>query len=177
MSLIERRYAEALIDISVENGAIDGYQQEFQNVVDVYNKEQELKFFLLNPRVNTDAKKDVLKKVFSDSVNSNVVNFLMLLLDKGRAKFLPGILEEFIRLADKKKNILNMTIISAAPLKDAQIDEIKEKYMKIYNASSVKVNVEVDESLIGGVKVKIGDRVVDGSIKGRLESLKELLAN
>ena len=86
-----------------------------------------------------------------------------------------GINDEFIRLADIKQNTLNMTIISAAELDESHILRIKEKYQKIYNAASVRANMEIDKSLIRGVMLKIGDKVIDGSVRGRLESIKELL--
>lgn len=175
MPLIERRYAEALVNISVQGGAIDTYQQEFQTVVTLFKEQSDFKLFLLNPEIRTDVKKEIVKKLFNNNLKSEMVNFLMLLLDKGRIKFLPGIYDEFTKLADKKKNVLNMTIISAAAVEDKQINEIKGKYKKIYNASDVKLDVEIDSKQIGGIKVKIGDRVVDGTIKGRLEGLKDLL--
>jgi F-type H+-transporting ATPase subunit delta len=175
MPLVERRYAEALVDISVQNGAIEAFQGEFQSVVSVYDTQPDFKLFLLNPEIRTEVKKDIMKKLFSSRLKGEMVSFLMLLLDKGRIKFLPGIFEEFVKLADKKKNVLDMTIIAAAPIGDKQVDEIKQKYIKLYKASSAKVKIEVDGNLIGGVKVKVGDRVTDGSIKGRLEALKDIL--
>jgi F-type H+-transporting ATPase subunit delta len=70
-----------------------------------------------------------------------------------------------------------MTITSAAPIEQSQVNAIKDKYRKLHNASDVKTELVIDKSLIGGIKVKIGDKVIDGSIKGRLESLKELIVN
>lgn len=175
MPLVERRYAEALVNISVQGGAIDAYQQEFQTVVTLFKEQSDFKLFLLNPEIRTEVKKDIVKKIFSLSLKVEMVNFLLLLLDKGRIKFLPGIFDEFTKMADRKKNVLNMTIISAAPVEDKQINEIKVKYMKLYNASAVKLSVEIDNKQIGGIKVKIGDSVVDGTVKGRLEGLKDLL--
>lgn len=175
MPLIERRYAEALINISVEDGAIDVYQQELGAVAGIFDTQPDFRFFLLNPRIKTDMKKETLKQLFGGTLKAKLVSFLLLLVDKGRIKFLPGIMEEFAKLADRKKNTLNMTVISAAPLQEAQLNQIKEKYRKLYGASAVKAEAEIDPSLIGGIKVRIGDRVIDGSIKGRLESLRDLI--
>lgn len=175
MPLVERRYAEALVNISMQGRVVETYQQQFGSIMELYNQQTDFRLFLLNPEINTDVKKEVVKKLFTSTLKAELVNFLMLLLDKGRIKFLPGIFNEFNRLADKKKNALNMTIISASPLSESQIQEIKQKYLKVYNASSVKADIEIDEGLIGGVKVKVGDCVIDGSVKGRLNSLKEIL--
>jgi F-type H+-transporting ATPase subunit delta len=88
----------------------------------------------------------------------------------------PQIYQQFIRLALERANILEVKIISAVPLEDRQIEAIKEKFGKMFNASAVKEIITVDSSLIGGVKVIIGDKVFDGSIKGRIDSLKELVS-
>ncbi|HEX3028822.1 MAG TPA: F0F1 ATP synthase subunit delta [Clostridia bacterium] len=175
MPLIEKRYAEALINLSVQKKEIDAFEQDFQSIVDIFNDQEDFRFFLLSPEISTEVKKGALKEVFGGSVKPELLNFLMLVLDKGRIKFLPGIFEEFISLADKEKNVLSMTIISTSPLSEDQIKIIKDKYQKIYNASSVKVALEIDTGILGGIKIKIGDEVVDGSIKGRLDALRNVI--
>lgn len=175
MPLVERRYAEALVAIAEQNGLIDEYQQEFQAVVDAFHHQMEFKFFLFNPEIKIDVKKEVIRKIFTGRVKNELINFLELLLDKGRIKFLPGILQEYVKMADQKKNILSITIVTAATLDGAKVEEIKEKYKKLYHASHVKAQVEMDPKLIGGLKVKIGDKVIDGTIMGRIESMKEIL--
>lgn len=175
MPLVESRYAEALIDISAQRNAVEAFQQELRWIVSVFNGYSDLKSFILSPEVDISVKKELIKNIFNGRVRVELVNFLMLLLDKGRVKYLPGILEEFDRLADERKNVLSMKIISAVPIEDWQIDRIKERYRDIYNAVSVKADTEIDRSLTGGVKVKIGDKVYDGTVKGRLEGLKQLI--
>ncbi len=175
MSLVERRYAEAFINIAAQAEAIDSYQSELQGIIELFKSLPELRTFLLDPEVKTENKKAVVREAFSNNLKIETLNMLLLLLDKGRVKFLPGIYEEFVRLADRKKNILNITIFSASDLDKSQIDRIKVKYGKLHNALEVKAEIKVDKTLIGGVKVKIGDKVIDDSLKGRLESLKELL--
>ena len=175
MPLVEKRYAEALVDISVQQGAIDQYQNDLKTVIEQFNKLPEMRFFLLNPEIRNDSKKDFIKKTFGTGIRPEVLNFILLVLDKGRAKHLSGILEEFIKLADKKRSILSLRIVSAAPLDSAQINGIKEKYIRLYNATSANVKTEVEKELLGGVKVIVGDKVTDGSLKGRLEELKQLI--
>jgi F-type H+-transporting ATPase subunit delta len=175
MPLIEKRYAEALIGLAVQNRSVDEYQQELLTIVDLYRNQQDFSLFLLNPEINNEIKKTVIVNAFGGKVKKELVNFLSLLLDKGRIVYLPGIFIEFTKAADRIKNILNITIISAVPLEDKQISSIVEKYKRIYHTTNAKLNLEIDVSLIGGVKVKIGDKVVDGSINGRLQDLKQVL--
>ncbi|MDF2522491.1 MAG: synthase delta subunit [Clostridiales bacterium] len=175
MSLVDKRYAEALVDISVHKNKVQTYQEELKSIVNIYNSQLDLKLLFLNPQVKVEVKKEIADKVFRNQIETDLLNFIKLLIDKGRIKFLPTIAEEFYKLADKNKNVLNMTIITTTPLGETQVNSLKEKYRILYNAMSVKVSMEIDNTLIGGVKVKIGDKVIDGTVKGRLDSLRQYL--
>ena len=175
MPLVEKRYAEALVNISVEKNMIEKHQEELGLVANLYSSQEDLKNFLLNPKTDIDARKDLLRNVFKGRIQDEVLNFLLLLLDKGRIKYLHGIYEEYVRLAEEKQNILSMDIMTAAPLQSSQVESIKEKFGKLYKASSVKASVIIDQSLVGGVRVRIGDKLMDGSIKGRLKELQGIL--
>jgi F-type H+-transporting ATPase subunit delta len=175
MPLVEKRYAHALIDIAVKDGMLDVYGQELNMLKDTYNSSPEFEIFLLNPEVKLEDKKRILSSTLQDKIQKNVLSFILLLLDKNRIKHLPGIAEEYSIIADNTRNTLNMTIISAVPLEEQQIESIKKKYQQLYKATAVEALITVDKSIVGGIKVKIGDKVIDGSIEGRLESLRELL--
>lgn len=175
MPLVEKRYAEALVDLSVENGETDSYRDKLKMLAALYDSQQEFQWLLLTPEIGNEVKKETVVKLLGSQPEDKLANFIMLLIDKGRIKFLPGIFKEFDRLADLRKNVLTMTILSASPLTEMQIDLLKSKYRKEYNASAVNVEVQLDKSLIGGVKVIIGDRVIDGSVRGRLETLNKLI--
>ena len=175
MSLVENRYAEALIGIAAEKNSIDAFLQDLGTFAEIYSGEPGFKDFLLNPQNETRTKKDVVKNALNGRIESDIINFVSLLLDKGRIKHIPDIYKEFVKLADEKRSILNISIISATPLDEGQIKIITEKYGKLYKAASVKAEVKLEASLIGGVKVAIGDKLTDASVKGRLKELQQLL--
>ncbi|RCX14319.1 ATP synthase F1 subcomplex delta subunit [Anaerobacterium chartisolvens] len=175
MPLIEKRYAEALINIAEEQKAIEEYKQDLSSIAYVFEKNDSMREFLKNPEIKAKIKKNTVKKIFSESVKGHLVDFLMLLLDKGRIGLLSGICSEFEVLADKKENILRIIIASPQEPEKKQIDSLCEKYRIMYNAHSVKASVEIDAGLIGGLRVIIRDKVMDGSIAGRLEGLKEFI--
>lgn len=175
MPLVEKRYAEALVKISVEKDMIKQHQQELALVAELYGREKDLKDFLLNPKTDRDTKKAFLSGIFSGRLENEVLGLLLLLLEKGRINHLPGINEEYSKLADERLNMLNMSIYAAVPLEEDQIRNISEKFRKLYDASAVKTSVVIDGSLVGGVKVMIGDKLLDGSIRGRLKELQGIL--
>lgn len=175
MPILENRYAEALINIAAEKNELDVYQQDLGVISGAFTGLPEFKSFLLNPETEVGEKKTALQRMFQSNIRDEVLNLILLLIDKGRVKYLPGIYVEFVRLADDRRSVLSMKIVSAAPLEQAQLEAIREKFRKLYNASSVKADVEIDESLIGGVKVMIGDKLIDGSVKGMLKNLQDAL--
>lgn len=176
MSLVADRYAKALLDLAVSEGAADEYQNELIEVSRIYGAESSLSTFLLSPQNDLTTKKTVLINIFTGSVRQNLLNLLLLLQDKGRIEELPEICTAYIKMADEHRNILNITVTTALPLDKAQIDSIGEKFKAIYHGSSVKITVETDNSLIGGVKVAVGDKLFDGTVKGRLSKLQSALA-
>lgn len=172
MSLIGRRYAQALVDYAFETKAVEEFKKDFSNLINLYNKEEIFKNFLLNPQFKIEKKKEIIKNIYKSHKRKELCNLLFYLLDKGRIKNLPEIYEEYIVLLDRRKNILNMKVFSAMPIKDKQLKIIEEKYKKLYNASGVNVETYLDKSLIAGIKIVVGNKEIDNSIKGSLKELQ-----
>lgn len=175
MPLVDKRYAEALINLAADHNSIDTYHDEFASVNDIFNTEVELRAFLSSPKNSVEMKKNALTAIFETKIQKDLLNLLFLLLDKGRISRLQGIYSEFVRMADDRRNILNITIKTAIPIDETQIHTIGEKFRMLYHSSSVKTTVVVDPALVGGVKVAIGDKLYDGSISGKLSRLKSIL--
>lgn len=174
MPLVEKRYAQALLELSGANA--ENVRQEFEGFLELYKSDKEFSGFLHDPRIKLDKKQTAIRNIFSDRLSKNMLNFILLLIEKQRTKDISKIYEQYVILINESTNILEMQIISAIPLDEQQINSIKEKFRIKYNASAVNAAEVVDASIIGGVKVIIGDKVYDGSIRGRLESLTELVS-
>ena len=172
MSVVAERYAKALLDLAIVNGAVEKYQEELEAVSRTYQGDNGLRVVLLAPQNNLMAKKTVLIRLFRGKAEENILRFLLLLLEKSRAAFLPEICRVYVRMADEYRNILNITVTSAFPLGKNQIDEIGKTFEAVSHGSSAKITVETDSSLIGGVKVTVGDRVYDGTVKGKLSKIQ-----
>jgi F-type H+-transporting ATPase subunit delta len=174
MNAVCTRYAQALADIAHEKGLQERYEEGFAFIVELLEENEEFFAFLQNKRVGIDVKKALLKEMLEGRVDEMLVNFVFLLLDKDRITLADGILSEYKRLISERGNILNLTIYSAKDLSKEQTDRIKGKYMKMYNVSGINADVEIDEKLLGGIRIKAGSRVEDASVKSRLEGLKKL---
>ena len=176
MSTVTGRYAKALLDLAISGHAVDEYRDELEAVSRIVKAESGLNAFLLSPRKDLIAKKNMLAHVFGGSIRKNILNFLFLLLEKGRMESLPGIYSDYAEMSDTYRNIITVSVTTALPLSRAQTDSIGEKFRALYHGSSVKITVETDPSLIGGVKVAVGDRLYDGTVKGKLKKMRAALA-
>ena len=175
MPLVEKRYAKSLMDLCVENKSVVTCQQELGEIADIYINNNEFRDFLQNPQNHNQSKKEMIKKLFDGKIDKFVLNLLYLLLDKDRIGCLPVISSEFGALADEFNSIINIIIYTPEKLEGNSVDAICNKFQKLYNTKGVRHTVEIDKSLIGGVKVQVGDRLYDGTIKGKLSRLQSVL--
>lgn len=170
--VVEQVYARALFEVALENAELEKiFSQVSFFVCDIFI-EDEFKNFILNPNVNFDDKKNLLKKIFIDS--ETMLNFFLVLIKKNRFKYVKEIFESFIDEYWKYKNVLHAKIISVCKLPCEIIDNVKSVLEKKFCASIIIENV-IDDSIIGGFVVKIGETVIDLSIKLRLDNFKKYL--
>ncbi len=174
MPLVEKRYAQALLQLSGSN--INLVKEEFGDFTNLYNSDKDFRDFLNNPAIKTDKKQALIRNVFTGRLSKNMLNMVLLLISKQRTAEIPEIFNQFVQMLNETANVLDMKIIMALPLDEVQLENIREKFKKKYNAVAVNSTEIVDESLIGGIKVIIGDKVYDGSVKGRIESLTEIVS-
>jgi len=172
---IARRYAKALLLIGKEDGKAETYREELAGFVALVKKEQNLERAIVNPLYDGEGRRKVLAAVIEKLGMSQVMNsFLMLLFDKGRISFLPYINEFYQKLADELKGIARASLVSATKLPDNTIEKIKEALSK-KTGKEVVLEVEQDPELIGGIVTRIGDLILDGSIRTQLVTMRESL--
>ena len=174
-SKISRRYAKALLSLGKDDGHYDEYGQNLQEFGSFCAANPEFFQVITNPLFSVEDRKKVLEAILGKSLFSRVVkHFLTLLIDKNRISAIKEITGYYSRLTDEISNITRADIITAKPLKKEALGKL-EKTLIGLTSKDVKVEVKEDKSLIGGVIVKIGDLVLDGSIKAQLQGLKESL--
>ena len=172
---IARRYAKALVQLAVEEGAVETFHGELARVEALFAANPELGSLLSNPAHGIEAKLEILKDVAGKlTLSGTISNFLLLLQERNRMACLPAISSSYSILADELSGIVRPIVTSALPLGDAQIAEIKAALEKS-TGKTVQMTVEIDPSLIGGVVTQIGDKILDGSVKTQLTRIEDIL--
>lgn len=174
---LARKYSRAIFEIAQEEDKLVEYGKELDAAREGLESVPQAIEFLSNPQVEPKVKKDLLKKCFEKELSQNVYHFLMLLVDKHRFALLPAITEEYRALSNEARGILIADVTTASAATKKQQKAIAEKLEKV-TGKKVELRLHENKALIGGVVVQIGDRRIDGSVAGRLATLKkQLLAN
>ncbi len=172
-SRLSRRYARALFSLGQEDGSFQKYGWELEEFIEFYRANNDFRQAITNPVFAIGDRKKILKIVLDRSGFSDLVkNFLNLLLDKDRIGAIEAIAEYYSRLTDEASNIAHAEIITAKPLREETLESIV-KSLEGLTSQDIKPSVIEDPGLIGGIIVKIGDLVMDGSIKAQLAGIKE----
>lgn len=172
-TVVSRRYAKALFAVGQEKGEIEAYGKDLAEMAGVLEESPELLRVFANPVFSADQKKQILEGLFAKlSFGPMVQNFLKLLADKGRLGKLPEIAMYYQALLDEAQGIVRGDLITAVELDDAKQQAIKKQLEKQFNASLV-LDYHTDEDILGGVVLKVGDQVLDASLRAQLNILKE----
>lgn len=171
---IARRYASALFTLAQEQGKIDDFQKELESVIKTVESSPELAATLDNQLMEAYIKKDVVHQIFTGQVSDTTVDFLKVVLDKRREMYLKDIYNYFVAAANESRNLRDAEVVSARELTEADLAEVKAKLEKM-TGKTIRLTSKVDQSIIGGLVVRIGDKIIDGSVTKRLELLKETL--
>ena len=168
---LARRYAQALFELAMEMSVLDRIDSEIKIVSELINNNKELKYLLNHPNVDDESKKKILGKILETDISEMTKHFLYLLIDRRRHNLVNLIQREFIRLADKARNIVEAKVVSATSLSAKQEERLKQAIARI-TGKNVRLLIEVDSGLIGGVRLQIGDCVMDGSIVTALSKMR-----
>ena len=168
---IARNYAEALLALARKANDPRGWGRLIQDVADSIQGDRTLRLFLESPRVSADQKNEVLGKALQDRAPRLFVRYLQTLVTKGRQMLLPEIATEFHALLDEVEGRVHAHVTVARPASDADREVITRQLTKTLGRDVVP-HFTVNPAILGGVVVKVGDRVMDGSVRRRLGLLR-----
>nr|Q02849.1 RecName: Full=ATP synthase subunit delta, chloroplastic; AltName: Full=ATP synthase F(1) sector subunit delta; AltName: Full=F-type ATPase subunit delta [Antithamnion sp.]CAA44983.1 atpD [Antithamnion sp.] len=168
---IANPYADALLELSLLNNAMDKASSDLSMILEVISKSADLKLFLSNPLVEDNLKKNVLNQLFKDKVSDFIVKFLMVLVDRRRISMLHLIIDKYFSLVYKTESTILTEVITAIDLTEEQEIALINKIKVMTKGKNVKLITTIDQTLIGGFIVRIGSKVIDASLSGKLKQI------
>jgi F-type H+-transporting ATPase subunit delta len=169
------RYAQALFQLGTEQGNLPALAAEIQRMADVYSSSADLRGVIDNPLVEEKSRVAILNEIAQRlSLGPVARNTVGLLADRKRLAILPYVARELAKLSDEKGGLVRATVTSASPLSETYFSRLKEQLEKS-TGKKVQLEQKVDPTLLGGIVTRIGDKVIDGSLKSRLAALRESL--
>ena len=174
MSVIGDRYAESLFDLAKEENKVTQYLDDIKLVGEVQGSDPQIVQFFNHVLIENDKKIQLLDQSFKGNVDQYVLNFLKLLVQSRRIRYIDDIVKSYIKLSNQYLGIEEGMIYTPYELTDQQIQDI-EKAISQKENKKVTLKVSIDPSLLGGIKVQIANRIYDGTIKNKVEMLKKEL--
>lgn len=174
MIMIAKRYSQALFELAKDDEELKSFLANLNTIQATINQNIDLKTFLSHPVFDIETKKEVIKEIFEAEIDKNILNFLFVLIDRNRVYALDAIVNHFDCLIDTKYNLLTVEVVTAIELTDEIKNKLIDKLQNIYN-KQIKIKTKIDEDILAGMMLKIGDKVIDGSIKAKLNKMKSTL--
>lgn len=168
---IGRRYAEAIYGIAEEREEVKETHQFLNSLMELYKNDETFRNFILHPLLKYQEKEDVLKEIFSN-ISENLLQIAFYILQKDRMPYIRNIVSEYLKIYYEKHQILDVVATFATELTEEQKEKLIQK-LKDKTKREIRLEVKMDEAILGGGILKIGDQVIDGSLKKELSRIKE----
>ena len=170
-----RRYAEAAFEVAERDNAFEAWRKELDTAAAVVAEER-IGRALANPAIPLETRIATAEATFGRLVGPKVLNLIGLMLRRGRIQELPRLAAEFRRLDDERQGIARASVTSTLPLEPDEVRSLEERLASSTDRR-VELDLKVDPSLLGGLVVQLGDLLVDGSVRSRLERLRNRLVS
>lgn len=173
--LISKTYGDALFELSVEENEVDSMNEEIGALLQILKENPELNSLMNHPKILKEEKLQVLDNIFEGKVSNKLLGFLHIIVTKDRYKEIDQILEYFIAQVKELKKIGVAYVTTAVELKEEQKAQVVKRLLETTNYETMEMHYQIDQSLIGGMQIRIGDRIVDSSISTKLDELQKKL--
>ena len=169
-SQVGRRYSKAIFDIAEEKNQVKEIYELLNSAMVLYRTDKEFKNFIRNPLISNEEKKLVLNEIFGKD-NSDNLNILLYILDKGRMNCIKYIVAEYLKIYYKKNRILDVRATFTKELTDEQKKKLINKLSQ-KTGKEINLEIKIDKNILGGGVIRIGDKIIDGSIRRELDNWK-----
>ena len=169
--LVTKTYADALFQIATEEDKVDELYSEVTALITILDANPDLARVMSHPSVDKNEKLDAIRNIFTGRVCAELCGLLHQIVEKGRYEEIDGILDAFVRMVKEYKKIGIAYVTTPTDISDTQKERIRQKLLDTTDYVEMEMNYETDPSLIGGMRIRIGDRIVDSSISTKLNDL------
>lgn len=169
---VATRYAQALFDIAQDTDSIAKVEEELRGIVQALDESREFQQVVFHPQVPVGVKTKIVKELFADEISKTTFNFLCVILERHREAYLKDIAEAYIGLANQTRNIAEVEVTSAVELPTVHRVNLMQALSKM-TGKEIRIRYQADPEIIGGLVIRLGDRIVDASVKRQLDRVKE----
>lgn len=169
---VAKRYARALFEVAQELKSIELIEDELKSIVSVLEGNKDFEVILSHPKITANEKQEIMDKLFEGKWSVQTRNFIHLLIERRRESELPEIAKAYTVLANEARGYADATVTTAKPLTQEELNSIAAQFGHVLK-KTLRVQSVVDPAILGGVVVRIGDRLYDGSIAGKLARFEQ----
>lgn len=169
---IAKKYSKALFSLAEEKDKFIKFKKDLNSIKEAFTEHKEFKNVLFHPRIKIEEKKRIFDRIFEEEISQEIYNFIQLLIDKRRIFYIKAIINQFNDLVNDREKILEIEVVSAIELEEDMKDRLKDKLEKGMEYEII-LNNTVDPEILGGLVLKIGDKIIDGSIQHELNTISE----
>ncbi|KGX87283.1 F0F1 ATP synthase subunit delta [Pontibacillus marinus] len=174
--IVAKRYATALFQIGQEQSKLEQFEDELTTIREVFRSNEKLHTFLQHPAVELDQKKNMIHEAFK-GVSKEVMHTLDILLDRHREGVIPTMVNEFVKRTNEARGIADADVYSVRELSEEEQKSIQSVFTQKLNKKAIRIHNIVDPSILGGLKLKIGNRIYDGSVSNQLQRIERKLTS
>lgn len=175
-SIVSERYALSLYEVAKEANKVEELMNELNAVCDIFSQNPDLMKVLKTPSIQLAEKKSTISAIFEGRIDPYLLNFLMLITEKRRISLIFEMAESYKQQYYFEEGICEVTAITAAPMDDALTEKLKNK-MCVVTGKRVVLKTVVDQSILGGIVIKVDNKEIDTSIKTKLNELAQQLSH
>lgn len=173
--LISKTYGEALVELAVEENKVDAFVEEIEMLLQVLSQNKEFGELMNHPKIVKEEKIKVVENVFKGRIDDELLGFFVLVIEKDRYGEVNDILNYCLDEIKAMKGIGVVHVFTAIKLEQKQRDKIEQRLLETTGYKQLEMHYNVEAALIGGMKIRIGDRVVDSSVSTKLSELTKQL--
>ena len=173
--LVSKTYGDALFAVALEESRMDEFFEAAKALADILRTNEDFGKLMNHPKIMKEDKVKIVEETFATRLPKEFIGLMTLMVEKGRASEMLSVFDYFVSLVKEEKKIGKADVTTAMAMSDAQKEKVEKKLLETTKYESFEMCYHVDESLIGGMLIRIGDRVVDSSIKTKLYELSKEL--